>query len=565
MNKLLNNISFRNKILGNSAVLLLLLLVCSGYSLYSLKSVGLELAGISELDFPLYQKLTAITEARLEQGRHFERALRFGGLSMINPEAAKKMQQEIKASGRLSEKVGELLSQIDEQMQYAVEVAKTEEERETFGNIARELTELEAELADVEGLTGQAFQLISNGEYRKSLEVATQIEPGAEQLDTRLLNLKNVIEQFTEKATLDAEQHEQHALKILTLTVLVSIALGVLIAWSIASNLTRRLSTAMEHLGVVASGDLTREVIIDGSDEIGRCQESILLMQQNLVDLLGAISETSESLATAAEQVSATMLQTAANIQEQQKETEQVSVSMNDISQAVAEVSGSASDAASATRNTNDETRKGQQLVETTVTGIKQLSLQVEDTATQISELERDSHDIYAVLDVIKSVAEQTNLLALNAAIEAARAGDHGRGFAVVADEVRTLAGRTQDSTEEINQIIEKFQSGTKKATDAMQRSREQTSTVVEKATQAGASLDTIAESVSQIDEKNTHIASTANQQDLVTNNMSENISHINEVAMHNAASIEETTVASQEIARSAEELAARISRFKVR
>jgi methyl-accepting chemotaxis protein len=238
---------------------------------------------------------------------------------------------------------------------------------------------------------------------------------------------------------------------------------------------------------------------------------------------------------------------------------------MNQMSIAVADVSGSVNSAVESTNKATSEAEHGKDLVKSTVEGIQRLANQVEENALVSDELEQDSQNIFTVLDVIKSIAEQTNLLALNAAIEAARAGEQGRGFAVVADEVRTLAGRTQDSTEEINQIIDKLQIGAQKVTASMRVSKQQTEEVVSKATQAGASLDQIASSVAQIDEQSTQIATAAEQQNAVAQNMNDNIHQVNESAMHNAASVEETTVAGQEIARIAEELSAMIDHFKVR
>jgi methyl-accepting chemotaxis protein len=171
------------------------------------------------------------------------------------------------------------------------------------------------------------------------------------------------------------------------------------------------------------------------------------------------------------------------------------------------------------------------------------LAEQIENTANVIHQLEEDSENIGKVLDVIKGIAEQTNLLALNAAIEAARAGEQGRGFAVVADEVRTLAGRTQESTAEINQVIEKLQLGSQKAVDVMNKSREDAQSVVEQATQAGTSLSVISTAVERINDMSSQIASAAEQQNSTAEEINRNITNISELGQETTSGAQETTV----------------------
>ena len=184
-------------------------------------------------------------------------------------------------------------------------------------------------------------------------------------------------------------------------------------------------------------------------------------------------------------------------------------------------------------------------------------------TASTIQRLETDSQSISKVLEVIRGVAEQTNLLALNAAIEAARAGEQGRGFAVVADEVRTLASRTQQSTIEIQQVIEQLQSGARDAADVMNQGRERVDNSVLQAQQAGASLLRITNAVTSIRDMNVQIASAAEQQSAVSDEISKNVVNINHIADRVTESAGQTAQASSQLAHLASDLQTLVGQFK--
>ncbi|PLX59828.1 methyl-accepting chemotaxis protein [Sedimenticola selenatireducens] len=292
--------------------------------------------------------------------------------------------------------------------------------------------------------------------------------------------------------------------------------------------------------------------------------QGLQFTQLRLLEMISQIGATTAQLSTVAEEVSVVTTQTSANIQQQQSETDQIATAMNQMSATVREVAESVGNTANAAKGANTEAGKGRKVVEEAVQGVQQLAGQIEQASEVMAGVERDSENINTVLDVIKGIAEQTNLLALNEAIEAARAGEQGRGFAVVADEVRTLAGRTQESTAEIHQIIEKLQSGSRAAVQAMNQSREQARSVVDQSSLARSSLTTIVDSVSKIDEMSSQIATAAEEQSTVTEDMNRNIVRINDMATQNALCANQTSQAGQALARMAAELQGLVGQFRV-
>ncbi len=319
-----------------------------------------------------------------------------------------------------------------------------------------------------------------------------------------------------------------------------------------------------QAVGRLAEGDMTARIHIRNRDELGQAAEEINAMAESFAGLVGGIASSAQQVAASLEELTAITEQSSQSIREQQAQTEEVATAMNEMTATVQEVNGNIVNTANAAQEASRETAEGRHLVEDTVAAIQQLAERIEHAAGVIQALEKDSENISTVLDVIRGVAEQTNLLALNAAIEAARAGEQGRGFAVVADEVRTLAGRTQESTEEIHQIIEKLQNGSHKAVDVMEMSREETRAVVEKASRAGQSLATISRAVEQINDMSNQIASASEEQSAVAEEINRNVVIITDMANQTALGAQQTASASEDLARLAAGLQSLVSRFKV-
>jgi len=389
------------------------------------------------------------------------------------------------------------------------------------------------------------------------------MEHEVDQLDEEIVGLLKRLANLAYEAGVRVEGLERAEIKWLLIISILAVFLGGYLSWAVSANINRRLKVATESLDRIASGHLAHAVTVDGTDELGQLQRSILVMQGRLLTMIQKIGSTALGLSAASEEVSKAMINTAENIQTQQAETAEISIAMNEMGQAVADVNKRVDASVEAANTANIDTAKGQKIVQDTISGIQQLANKIDSTAGVISQVEQSSNDINTVLEVIKSIAEQTNLLALNAAIEAARAGEQGRGFAVVADEVRTLASRTQESTAEINAIIEKLQCGASSATQAMTESREQSESVVDQAGLAGTSLNAIADSVAKIEDMSTQIATATDEQSVVVENMSGNVLEINEMAIASVSGTQQAAAAGKDLARISFELQGLIAEFR--
>jgi methyl-accepting chemotaxis protein len=351
-------------------------------------------------------------------------------------------------------------------------------------------------------------------------------------------------------------------------TVMIGLAIIALLAavginaW-VLTSIRAPLAEVLNVMNKVADGDLRDKVDVHSEDEIGMLSEGINRLSTQLSGIMTEISNSSQQLSAAAEETSAISLQSNARIGQQKEQTDMIATAMTEMTATVDEVASSASNTLSEVQDANKEASSGQQIVQNNINTINGLASEIQRAAGVIDKLNEYSTNIGSVLDVIRGIADQTNLLALNAAIEAARAGEQGRGFAVVADEVRTLASKTQESTSEIQEMIERLQSGTQEAVEVMKSSTKEAQNSVTEAAKAGESLSKITRAVNIINDMSSHIASAADEQSTVSREMHENVLSISQAADQTAQGATENLAASQDMAKLAVNLQGLVGHFK--
>ncbi|MEL0641496.1 methyl-accepting chemotaxis protein [Pseudoalteromonas aliena] len=346
--------------------------------------------------------------------------------------------------------------------------------------------------------------------------------------------------------------------------MIIATLIAIAIAVMTVSRITKPLAEVNRVLDIVASGDMTQRLDDSAKDEFGELSSSCNTLIDSLRSLIQGIISRSTQLAAASEQTSTITAESSQAISNQQAQVEQAATATTEMSSTSQTVSKSAQQALNEIKNADKEADRVKGISNQNKATIEQLAREVDDASQVINKLHQDSASIGNILDVIRGIADQTNLLALNAAIEAARAGEYGRGFSVVADEVRSLASKTQESTQEIQSMIESLQTGAEAAVNAMNKGKQQAESCVEQSDLANAALDSITEAVAQAHDVSEEISTAAHEQQQVSQEISERLESIVAIAEQTAEGANQTNISSSEVAKLAEELRLSVDAFKV-
>ncbi|MFM5647280.1 methyl-accepting chemotaxis protein [Aeromonas veronii] len=370
-----------------------------------------------------------------------------------------------------------------------------------------------------------------------------------------------------ELAALRAERESNMHASLQSSVLVILLILGITLAATVivGNRVTKPLADAVLALNDIANGDgdLTQRLKVQSQDEIGQLASAFNRFVERIQSVVSQVGETSNHLFSAVDKLHHLSEHYDHQMQGHSRETDQVVTAVTEMSSTAQEVAASASNAATATSDAARESDAARGVVSGAINSINRLVGEVHTASGVIEQLAQETAKIGSVVEVIRGIAEQTNLLALNAAIEAARAGEQGRGFAVVADEVRSLAGRTQQSTKEINEMLQRLQGGVKQAVDVMQASEDRSQETVQEASHIASSLDSMVMAVSTINDMNIQIATAAEEQHAVSEEINKNLVAIQQIVSELTSAAVESNSTTRDLANTGDKLRKLVSQFR--
>ncbi|MGQ5524328.1 methyl-accepting chemotaxis protein [Chitinimonas sp. PSY-7] len=400
--------------------------------------------------------------------------------------------------------------------------------------------------------------------FEASKMMAAECRPKFQVADDALSELVNINQGLAEKSIANAsatyESARQFIIISIVLAAIVLMSLGLVVQNGIVAAL-RKGSTALSKIG---SGDFSGHIEVNGKDEIAGMMKSLSGMQTQLRTTMTGIVQSAQTVASSAEELTAATVQVVASIEQQVEATSGAAAAIEELTVSIDHISQNAATANDHACGAGKQAKAGNEDVQGASLLVKQVNDSVAQSANDLESLSNQAVQIGSIATVIKDVADQTNLLALNAAIEAARAGEQGRGFAVVADEVRKLAERTTSSASEITKMIGTIQTGAKAAVESMQTSRNVVGNVVAASERASNTISGVEASAGEVVQAIGGIASSTREQSHSSTDLAKRVEAIAQMSEENRATVSSVSQAAQELANVAEALQQSMEQFKL-
>ena len=391
-------------------------------------------------------------------------------------------------------------------------------------------------------------------------QLSANANTSSEALDQLMRGAQTIAADVKRDTEQQVKQSQLTNIIISVISVLLAIVIGVWVSRYIRNSLKRVVSI----LRVIADGDLSQRIETINKDEFGQLATYVNELANRQEQVIRQIHSAADDIDNSAIEASSVSIRTNQMMNEQQQQTIQVAAAIQQLSTTVANVAENAESAQQEVQQINDSAQQNRILMEKNVEQVTLLASEIDRSSGVINQLHNDTVDIGKILVTIQGIAGQTNLLALNAAIEAARAGEQGRGFAVVADEVRTLASRTQNSTKEIQSMIESLQKGARNAVDLMDSSKSQAQASLEQTNVAGESLLSMVQQLEQVKQTSMEIAAAAEQQTVVSLEISESVQQIASAAELGAEEAQNSARGSEQLAELAKMQKSIVSKFTI-
>lgn len=530
---MLKNIKISHKIFSLTSVQLLLILFVGWVGLSQMQKIGNEIIDIAEIDIPLTNMMTKVTEYQLQQVILFERSLFEASLIEANLGDREQLIKKLNETRDLTKKVHYELESAHKLVEEAINIAHTETTAKKLKDVLNKITLIEEHYIELEKESFVILDTLEAGKLYSQLDAIKTLEKNQHELDEELITVLDQISKFTSDSAYKAEADELFAIKLITIILIVAILLGIALALILGRSITTPISHLRAQLQEIAegNGDLSIRLNSTAKDEIGVVSKLFDRFIEKLARTMKQINQSSISLEEVSIKAVEIMNENERVIDQQTQETDLVANAISEMSIATEEIAQNTSKASNLAEAVKGNVDQGKKMADSTQTIITDMAKEVAATSQDLELLAKETENIGAVLDTIRGIAEQTNLLALNAAIEAARAGETGRGFAVVADEVRSLAQRTQEATVDIQSLIEKLQEEAKNAVTSMTAGNQKTEDCLNFSNKTVDAFNEAFKTVDQISSLNIQIAAAVEEQAQVSRTIHTNLGNIQAIA----------------------------------